>query len=197
MARFNFINYLFAIFVVLAMVAHARPASSDPDIDTVAGMPGMSKRPGTSMGGEDKDSGSTPEADTEEEYMADMKEAIKAAASVCILKKSVEEGLLTNADTGCLKGYSYHCWPSSYSWSRYHSAYNHCCCSQQALGQREAIRIGCGFSGCVQARKAQHAVKHSPYWSYARRARLGTSMLNVWLAFFLGVEVRRRVSVCF
>jgi hypothetical protein len=82
MARFNFIHYLFAIFVVLAMVAHARPASSDPDTDTVAGMPGMSKKPGVAMSGEDKKD-STPEADSEEEYMEDMKEAISAAAKVC------------------------------------------------------------------------------------------------------------------
>jgi hypothetical protein len=82
MARFNFIHYLFAVFVVLAMTAHARPASSDPDIDTVAGMPGMSMKPGTSMGGADEHSGNTPQADTESEYMEDMKKAVKAAAKV-------------------------------------------------------------------------------------------------------------------
>lgn len=83
MARFNFIHYLFAIFVVLAMVAHARPASSDPDTDAVAGIPGMSKKPGVAMSGEDKKENSTPQADSEEEYMEDMKAAIKAAAKVC------------------------------------------------------------------------------------------------------------------
>jgi hypothetical protein len=87
MARFNFIHYLFAVFVVLAMAAHARPASSDADMDTVTGMSGKSTKADSSMGGVDKRSGNTPMADTEADYMEDMKEAIQDAAEVREKKK--------------------------------------------------------------------------------------------------------------
>jgi hypothetical protein len=83
MARFNLFYYLFAVFAVLALVANARPTSSQPNTGSVAGVPGMATEfdHGTKSNA-DSTQDKQVSSDSESEYMNEMKNALEAAAKV-------------------------------------------------------------------------------------------------------------------
>lgn len=80
MLRFNIFYYLFAALAVLALVANARPTSSQPDTGSVAGMPGMA----ATMNHPDGQSTQHKETsvDMESNYMNEMEMALEAAQKV-------------------------------------------------------------------------------------------------------------------
>lgn len=82
MARFNIFYYLFAVLVVLAVAANARPASSEPDTGSVAGMPGMASELSGGAKQDDNAKAGDLMGDSEDSYMDDMEKALEAASKV-------------------------------------------------------------------------------------------------------------------
>lgn len=85
MARFSIFYYLFAVFAVLALVANAAPTSTQPNMGSVAGMPGMATEfnHGTNADADSKQHKQV-NTDSESDYMDEMEHALEAAAKVPI-----------------------------------------------------------------------------------------------------------------
>lgn len=89
MARFSIFHYLFAVLAVLALVANALPASTQPNTGSVAGMPGMA----TEFDKNGNADSSTQEKhtmnDSQEDYMDEMEHALEVAAKVWFINSTI------------------------------------------------------------------------------------------------------------